>query len=954
MGMRVGILTAVAVATAFFVAPASAGAVDIIESQEPGGVVEGPDAGFQAGVCTVDPCTAKTPNLFVTQAAGHAPDAFTQIIAKHEILTSGKTDVVGALKTILVDLPPGLSVNPQAVPQCAQFMSGGGGTTCPADTQVGVDQFVALTPGGDTTLSATFPVYNLVPRDGEPARFAFSLPLGLGAVFLNAGIAWDGDFHEYFTIHVPPNVFDSGNLRILSDRLILDGTTGQSSPGGALVTNPSTCENPAVEPFKRLYTTVLHADSNEEPAPENGFDLAAPAVPPAAFLAGSEEVLSPLPKGAKPEGCEMVPFAPSASVDPGTTQTDSPAGATIEVKVPFEPAAPIYQSNLRNALILLPRRMGINPSAATGLKACSDEQFGKGSRRSVDCPAASKIGTVAIDTPPLPDGTLKGDVFLGKPLSQDPTSGDEFRVFLDAESASRGISVRLIGNLTVNPRSGQIATVIHDAPQLPFSSIRLELDGGPKAALTSPPVCGPNVTVHAMTAWSRTPDHGPVDQGFTLANAPGGGPCAKTPAERPFSPTLSAGPKSARAGAFSPFSLQLTRGEGQQELKGLDLTLAPGASAKLAGVPYCPEAAIAAAASRTGKDESGGSSCPPDSLVGSATIAAGSGPSPLQIAGKVFLAGPYRGAPLSLLVITPALAGPFDLGTVVVRVAVSLDPETAQIDLLSDAIPDILGGVRLDLRSVAIDIDRDGFTLNGTNCSALATAGSVAGAVDPSASRAVSVVSLSAPSQLSACKALGFKPKLSLRLSGATRRGKHPTLRAVLKARSGDANLAGASVVLPHALFLDQANLARICTRVQFAAQACPKRSTYGRARAVTPLLDKPLTGRVYLRASSSGLPDLVAHLEGQVGFDVVGRVDSVHGAIRTTFRRLPDVPLTKFTMTVPGGKHGLLIASRSLCQGPVKGTLTLKGQNKKKLKRRTTLNAPCDTGAAKKTRGSR
>ncbi len=863
----------------------------------------------------------------------------------------------GSLKTVLVDLPPGLSVNPEATPQCE--LQGGKFPPlgCPLDTQVGTSAVTASTGIPPVTLPPVtvpgIPVYNLVPREGEPARFGFTLPLGLGEVFLNAGVAWAGDYHEYFTIHVP----SLPAVRILKNRLVFDGTTGQTGSGGAFLTIPSTCENPEVEPFKQQYTTFLHADSVEEGASDNQYDVAAPAPPPDTFVKSSELVKSPLPPGAQPEGCGNVPFAPSTSADPGTNQTDSPTGPTVDVRVPFEPTAPIYNSNVRVARVSLPRGMGVNPSAAPSLHVCSDGEFNKGSRAPIGCPANSKIGTVAIDTPPLPDGTLTGNVYLGKQLSRDPLSGEEYRIFLAAESAARGLSVRLVGNVVADPRTGRLTAEVREAPQVPFDLVRVKLDGGNQAPLSSPPTCGPNSTGHAMTAWSGTPDSGPQDPGFTLTKAPGGGACAKTMAERPFSPSFSAEPKSDESLTFTPFSTRIVRSDGQQELKGVDITLPPGATAKLAGVPYCPPSDLAAAAGRSGAAEQKNSSCPDKSQVGVVVATAGTGPSPLRIEGKAFLSGRYKGAPVSLSVITPAVAGPFDLGSVVVRVPLLLDPETAQIHAVSDPIPDVFGGAKLSLRSVFVNVNRKEFTLNGTNCSKFATAGVLrGGGADPTNPAAFSSFAVSDAFQASKCKRLRFRPKLHLRLFGKTKRAQQPRLRATLKARPGDANIGRASVALPNALFLDQSSLATVCTRVQFAADECPKRSIYGRARAFTPLLGKPLEGPVYLRSSNNPLPDLVAHLEGQVEIDLVGRIDSFRGGIRTTFGRVPDVPVSKFTMVLPGGKKGLLVASRDLCRRPVKALVRFKAQNGKKLNKRQQLRTPCKgkrAGKAKR-RGQR
>jgi len=950
MRNRAGNLGAIVFATAalalVFAGPAHA--VNIIESQEPGGKEETSAAGWQAGTCTVDPCSAETPGLFFKQAAGHPPKGFTQIIVRHE--PGVLFDVpVGNLKTVLVDLPPGLSVNPQATPQC-QLAEGASPATCPLDTKVGMSSLTAVNPLTTAGLPLTAPVFNIAPREGEPARFGFSV-LG-NDIFLNAGVAWESDYHEYFTIHATALKLGAGFelARILENRLVFDGTTGQGGAGGAFLTTPSTCQNSEVEPFKGQYTTFLHADSYEEEAPDNSYDVTAPAPPSPAFVSGSQALKSPLPKGAGPEGCAAVPFAPTTSADPGTNTTDAPTGATVNVKVPFEPGADVYNSNVRVARVTLPQGMGVNPSAAPGLHACTDGQFNKGSRAPIACPPDSKIGTVAIETPPLPDGTLTGNVYLGEQKSRDPESGDTFRILLAAGSASRGISVRLVGNVVANRQTGQLTAVVNKAPQVPFDSVQVKLNGGPTATLTSPPTCGPNATSHAMTAWSGTPDTGAADKGFTLTNAPGGGPCAKTMATRPFAPGFAAKPAGTRAASFTPFQAQVTRTDGQQELKGVDITLPPGATAKLAGTPYCSPAELAAAAASAGAAERADASCPAKSQIGVASVSAGSGPSPLTIGGKVFLAGRFQGAPLSLAVITPALAGPFDLGTVVVRVPLFVDPESAQIRAATDAIPDVFGGAKLDIRSIAVNINKDEFTLNGTNCSQFATAGVLrGGGADPTNPATFSSFAVSSPVQLDNCAPLKFRPKLNLRLFGATKRAKHPRLRATLKARAGDANLARVSVALPHALFLDQASLGTVCTRPQFAAGQCPAKSRYGRARAITPLLGQPLEGPVYLRSSNNTLPDLVAHLQGQVDIDLVGRIDSFKGGVRTTFDRVPDVPVSQFTMVLPGGKHGLLVASRNLCKGKVKAIVQLKGQNGKKANKRTQLKTPCSKNSHRK-----
>ncbi|HMI80494.1 MAG TPA: hypothetical protein VK480_01775, partial [Solirubrobacterales bacterium] len=546
--------------------------------------------------------------------------------------------------------------------------------------------------------------------------------------------------------------------------------------------------------------------------------------------------------------------------------------------------------------------------------------------------------------------------YVGEQKSRDPESGEEYRIFVNAVSARYGVDVRLIGNVVANKRTGRLTAVFdepakldplrgelpHGLPQVPFTSFRLSIDGGPKAPLSSPPTCATSTASSELTPWSGNAPATPSSQ-FKLATAPNGAPCPKTMAERPFSPGFSAQPKSDRARAFTPFRTFISRPQGEQELKGLDLFLPKGATAKLRGVSYCSPKEIAKAEGRSGQAEKKNASCPDNGRIGVATVKAGTGPSPLTIKGTAYLAGPYKGAPLSILVVTPAIAGPFDLGNVVVRAPLFVASETARIHPRTDDIPDVFGGTKLDIRSVFLNVNRKNFTLNGTNCRKGATTGAInGGGANPLQPSAYSSFAVSAPFKAKGCKKLKFHPRLNIRLFGATRRAKQPKLRAVLRARPGQANIARASVGLPHALFLDQASLATICTRVQFGEDKCPKRSIYGRARAFSPLLGKPLQGPVYLRSSDNPLPDLVAHLEGQVTIDLVGKIDSFRGGIRTTFGRVPDVPVKKFVMVLPGGRKGLLVNSTNLCAEPVRAIIRLKAQNGRKANSQPKLRTPC------------
>ncbi len=937
-GRRIVAALVAALAFGASVPVASAATEDIIAPSAPPYT---PGSGWQAGTCETDSpiCSVATPEQFFENAAGHPQVGFTQFIVRNG--APGQTPI-GALKTVHVDLPVGLSVNPQATPQCTQAEFDL--SACDPETQVGESAVTASLLGipiepveGVTRVR----VYNVVPPVGRPARFGMHL-VG-SAVYLEAEVSYESDYHEGFTIAVPelPLVGET----ILKNRLVFDGRSGD----GTFITTPSTCYDPEVDAGKEhVYSTYLLASSVAEEE-EPGYQFPSSAEP---------ALESPLPPGKKPIDCAHIPYQPTTDVDPNTAVTDSPSGATTEVEIPhILGGGERESSNTREAQVALPVGLGLNPSAGNGLVACTDAEFGKGSKAPVACPPGSKVGTVAIETPPLPssDGILEGDVFVGTQLSRDPASGDEYRIFVDAESARYGISVRLVGRVSADPVTGQLTTRFEQLPQVPFSSFVLKLDGGPRATLTSPATCGPHRTVATMTPWSGNPPAAPSSE-FTLSSAPGGGACAPSLGARPFAPGFAAGSTGTQAGAFTNLGIDVARREGDQELKGVDVNLPPGMTAKLAGLRYCPEAAIAAAAAKGGAEEVASPSCPDDSLVGSASITSGSGPDPLRIdSGKVYLAGPHQGAPLSLAVITPAAAGPFDLGTVVARVALFVDPRTAQVQTATDPLPHVYGGVLLDLRSVSVRIDRPGFSLNGTNCDPSGFAATLlGGGSDPNSPAAFSGTTASSPYQVTGCDGLGFAPKLYLRAFGATKRAKNPKLRAILVARAGDANIRRAAVTLPKALILDQASIGNVCTRVQFAAGNCPANSVYGFAEASSPLLDGPLKGPVYLRSSDNTLPDLVAALHGQVDIELDGRTDSVKGRIRNTFDTVPDVPVSRFVLTIRGGKkRGLLVNSRDLCAGRQWAKLNLNAQNGKRVKKkRLKLRTPCKRKRQRHRRG--
>jgi hypothetical protein len=917
MSKRLMIAVAVAVSAVLFVAPAAQGAFGIAdwqavtctENSDTPEVGEAPIVGPPPLAKDPGQCTDGTPGQWFTQAAGHPNFGITDFT-----LNTFSTPLFigfpeGFVKEIVVDTPEGLSVNPEAAPQCTveQLEE----TECPPASQVGVNYLTVAAqtppcnaPVPNTCLNAraALPVYNIVPFDGAPSMVGFQTTF-LHEVFI-VGSLDPVDQHVIFTISDidPPS---PESPPIVGSRLVFNGQAGN----GTYLTMPSNCAGGQI--------ADLFVESQGPP-----FEAGGP-------FTDEEEFETEV--GAS--GCELVPFDPTIDTVPQGGAVDSPLATAVTVGIPFDPTEPIANSYLQTAKVVLPEGTGLNPASAKGLEGCTDAQFAKGTNDPVQCPAASRIGSVEVQTPSLPANSIGGDVYVGAPNSDDPTTGEQFRILIHAFSERYGVNVRLVGKVFPNLATGQLTAVVAENPQATFKSFKLILDGGPKGVLTSPPTCGPHTTTSALTPWSGQPDATP-DDSFTLTTLPDGGPCPPTLAARPFAPTYAANSTSTAAGAFSPFTVKIGRADGEQELKAVNVTLPKGLIGKLAGIPYCPEASIAAAANTSGDAQLAAPSCPAASQIGTTTTAAGSGTGPIKIAGRAYLAGPYKGAPLSMVVITPAVAGPYDLGTVVVRVALNVNPETAQVNAVSDLIPNVFGGVKLDIRAIDVDVDRSQFMVNPTNCSAGASSGTISGGgADPANPAAFSSYPFSDPYSATGCDSLAFKPKLFTRISGPVKRDQNPRLRAVLEARKGDANVARTALTLPHSLFLDQSHIGTICTRPQLASQTCPKASIYGKAEAKSPLLDGKLKGNVYLVSSNHQLPDLLADLRGQVNIQLRGVISSKRGGLKTVFNNLPDVAVSKFVLNMSGGQKSLLVNSTNLCKAPQRAVLNIKGQNGKKVK---------------------
>jgi len=883
-------------------------------------IVGPPPLAEPAGQCTGDP---EDEAKWFRQATGHPPFGITDFTLN---TTGGFPD--GFVKDIVVDTPEGLGVNPEAYPACPRVQAETAILTCPLTTLVGIN-YLTVVASVEPFLHAraASPVFNVEPFEGVPSMVAF--PNSAGEAVFIVGDLDPKDQHVRFTIndiHAPePPVHPP----IVGSRLVFFGVQNPpvNTGDGTYLTMPSNCAGGQ--------TSTLHVKAHTGEEDTESFTTSV----------GANE-------------CETAPFSPNLETSAGGP-TDSPGNATVDVQLPNQLADfQRGESHLLTAKVTLPQGSGLNPSVANGLVPCTDAQFKKGTDDPIDCPAASRIGSIEVDTKAL-DEPLGGDVYVGQPLSQNPSSGNQFRIFLHAYNDRYGVNVRLIGQVFPNLHTGQLTAVVGNNPQAPFNSFRVNLEGGPRGAVTSPPTCGPHTTTAAFTPWSRQSEEVPDSSQFTLATEPGGGPCAPTMASRPFDPGFGASTRSHKAGAYAPFDFHVARYNGNQELKRVKVKLPPGMTAKLAGVDYCPEPLIDVTGARDGQQELANPACPANSQVGRLVARAGTGPDPFRIGGSVYLAGPYKGAPVSFVFVTPAVAGPYDLGTVVIRAAAHLDPETAVVTVTSDRIPDVFRGVKLSIKSIGISMDRPRFTVNPTTCRGpfAVDAGISGGGADPNNPAVWPTVARNDSWRAVNCKALRFKPKFSARVLGgkkAMNRTANPRFQAIYNPRKRDANLRRAAFILPRATILDQSHIKTICTRVQLAANSCPKAAIYGHAKARSPLLDRNLKGPVYMLASDNQLPDLLVDLRGQVNVRLRGVISSKNGRLKTVFSETPDVAVDKFVLNMRGGNRGLLVNTRNLCQRKSFGFLNLKAQNSRRMKtKRLKLNTPaCGKKGGKSSNG--
>jgi hypothetical protein len=878
-----------------------------------------------------------------TVAGGH-PYAATAFFAFPTIQGAGAVLPVEQMHDVWVQLPPGFVGAASAARRCPLSRLALVIPNCPEGSQVGMVTFT--TSAGPVR----GPLYNMVPEKGYPAEFAFKL--GNQAVVTYPQLRSRGG--EYgLNVTVP----GAGRLQIQSISTTLWGVPSDpahdaeravpaSGPPIPFLSNQSDCLD--AQPTTKIYVDSwehparMRADGTPDLSDPNWKSSSAPAPP----ITGCDAPA--LADQFKP----TISAGPTSVDQGGSTAADTPSGYQVDLAFPqsndptdpdtvFDPSIP-QAPQLKDATVTLPAGTAISPSAADGLDGCSDvpgnDQVRLDSINPVTCPDASKIGSVVAKSPLLASydtdavtgaEPIDGDIYLVKPHPGDlnPTGDQDgkFRMVIQLENERFGINAKLPGVVTADKTTGRLTARFTDNPQVPVKTLHLAFKGGARAPLVNSPVCDAAATTTGVfTPWSRggtrsdgvvvagTPD-ATASSSFAIDKGANGGACASAVKDLPFRPGFSAGVVDPQGGGSSPFVLRLTRQDGEQELGSIDTTLPPGLLANVGSVPRCPEAQASAG------------TCDAASQVGTTTVGAGAGSSPLFLpqAGKaptaVYLAGPYKGAPFSLSIVVPAQAGPFDLGTVVVRAALYVDPIDGHATVKSDPLPTMRDGVPLRVRDVRVNIDRPGFMVLPTNCSPMAIAADIHSAVG-------ATVQASQPFQARNCSALDLGPKLDLTLSGKgqTTDNKHPAVTANLTQRSGQANLKKVRVSLPLSLALDPDNANGLCEFVDGskAEPTCPSSSVVGTATARTPILDQPLSGPVYFvknirKDAKTGreiktLPKLVVPLTGENGvkLTLTGTSNVEDNHLVTTFDNIPDAPVSSFALNVNGGKHGILVVS--------------------------------------------
>lgn len=841
----------------------------------------------------------------------------------------------GDLRDLSLEMPPGLIENPTSItteecsqlafetPRVSPWEESLSGESCPANTQVGIVTVRSSFAGGSTR---TFGLFNLSAPPGAPSELGFS-PYGAPVILVPSIRQADGEYGITLQARNVSQLLDVSGLTLTiwgvpwstihneqrGDCLketepafgwakCSAGRPGKvGSQPHAYLTLPTSCEEPL--DFRATAGSWNRAEAQPEPRRTQG----------------KQEL----------EGCEKLEFDPHAVAQLSDPRASSPSGYAFDIEVDTggvvdpiciasaQHAVGCAPAPVRKAVVALPEGVSINPSVGSGLGVCSPEQYGAETPSSpfgAGCPSQSKIGDFSVKSP-IVTGPIEGNIFLASPR-QNPF-GSLIAVYLVAKSIQRGILVKVAGELKPDPVTGSLTATFDELPQLPYSDLRIRFREGQRSPLATPASCGKVSTEVDFTPW-RGPAVAHQSLPAAITAGVGGGPCPSGLA--PFAPQAKGGTLNSRAGAYSPFYLHLTRRVTEQEIVSYSAEFPPGLLGKIANIPYCSDAAIEAARHNSGVAERDHPSCPAASLIGHTSSGYGVGSVLAYAPGNLYLAGPYRGSSFSVVAIDSALVGPFDLGTVIVRSAVRIDPQTTQASIDAtgtDPIPHIIEGVPIHLRDIRAYINRPNFTVNPTSCEKSTVASALNGAGTRFGdSSDDTLATATAPFQAFDCASLDFKPRIGLNMKGGTKRGDYASLRVVVRPRPGDANIASSQVTLPSSLFLDQGHIKTICTRAQFAAHNCPPGSIYGHVRAFTPLLEAPMEGPAYLRSSSHTLPDLVFALRGHgIEVDVAGRIDSSKGGIRGTFPTIPDAPVSKFVLRMNAGKRGVLVNAENLCK---------------------------------------
>jgi hypothetical protein len=871
-----------------------------------------------------EPTLAEAREAGYTQAAGHPPWGVTAF----KVNTEGKPfpnevpagiGAGGVVAHVRTDVAPGVSTNPVAVEECSieefvgkEFVPGSGffeASKCATKTEIGEDKVVVWLGTEPSPLGGDLPIhgeaYNLVPPTGRSSDFGVALEVPKALTeeifksptpqlyvhsFIEGGVEWATDYHDYYEINV------STALPLISSRLNLVGTKGNTEHGG-FITNPTNCSGPGP-----LTTNTVTLES-----------------------AAGQKVARTYTAPIGPEGCKgespftAVPFAPTFEVKPATTQSDQPDGITTELAVPHDPSPTgIDSSQLRNATITLPEGMTLNPPGATGLKTCSAAQIGIGTRNPVTCPAESRLGSVTLKVPDLPESEpLKGHLFLG---GAEPITKSPYTVYLEATTERYGVSVRLQGTVETNESTGRVTAKFLNNPEQPFSSVKIVFKEGALAPMANPLTCGTATTNSSFVPYTTESATVSLMPAFPVDSNGSGGACASP---LPFSLSQGTVSQPTTGGAPTSFTFNLARADGQQYLSHVTTALPLGLVGKIASVPQCPEPQATTGA------------CSSESQIGTATTTVGSGSAAAQFSGPVYLTGPTGGAPFGMTTVVNTAIGPFNLGNVVVRSKIEVNPYTAQVTVSSE-VPTIYKGIPLRLKTLSLAINRQGFLVNPTNCEAMSVSSTLTSSFG-------AIQAVSTPFQAGGCSGLTFAPKFGASSNAKTSRANGAALVTNINIPStSQANFKSVLVTLPKQLPSRLSTLKNACVAAVFNANpaSCPANSIIGTARIKTPVLPGQLSGYAYyVSHGGAAFPDvdLVLSDDG-VTVILVGNTNIKNGITTTNFASNPDVPFTGFELNLPSGPNSAVTAIGNICKQSLVMPTTITAQNGKVFKQNTAI----------------